>query len=71
MRRNPKMTAPTPQVYTNSPPEALAALRALVELRPEAIYRDARELASLLPCSAFEIEEARRWILEDGLEVRA
>ena len=54
-----------------SPPETLADLRALVELRPEAIHRDARELAKLLRCPEFEIEEARRWMLEDGLEVRA
>ncbi len=54
-----------------SPPETLADLRSFVARHPEAIHRDAPELAELLCCPVFEIEEARRWMLEDGLEVRA
>jgi hypothetical protein len=48
----------------------LSDFRALIERRPEALYWDERELAILLGCSESEIEEARRWMLEDGLEFR-
>lgn len=51
-------------------PEALPDLRALVSLRPEALYTDACNLARLLRCSETEVEEARRWMAEDDLEVR-
>jgi hypothetical protein len=65
-----RMIAPRP-VYTNDPSNPLSNFRALIDRRPEAFYCDVRELASLLGCSESEIEEARRWMLEDGLELRA
>ncbi|MGH3087467.1 MAG: hypothetical protein ACRDSJ_09140 [Rubrobacteraceae bacterium] len=43
----------------------------MISLRPEALHLEARELARLLGCSEVEAEEARRWIVEDGLEVAA
>lgn len=64
------MIAPK-KVYTSVPTEPLAEFRDLVARYPDAIYSDARELALFLRCSEFEAEELRRWIVEDGLEVRA
>jgi hypothetical protein len=64
------MIAPRP-VYTSSPTNPVSDFRFLIDRRPEALYWDVRELASLLGCSETEIEEARRWMLEDGLELRA
>lgn len=55
----------------DSPTVPLADFRDLVARRPEAIYADPRKVALLLCCSEPEVEEARRWVLEDGLEVRA
>ena len=49
--------------------EALGDLRALISSYPEAVYADSRELARLLRCSESEVEEAKRWLLEDELEV--
>jgi hypothetical protein len=49
--------------------ERLPSLRDLVSRRPEAIYLDAADLARLLNCSEQEAEEARHWIVVDGLEV--
>jgi hypothetical protein len=43
----------------------------LVDRYPGAVHGDAHELAQILGCSEFEVEEAQRWMLEDGLEVRA
>ena len=57
------MTAPSTLFYP------LADLRGLIGHRPEALYVDAAVLARLLGCSEAEAEEARRWIVEDGLEV--
>ncbi len=52
--------------------EPLADLRALISLRPETLYLEARELARLLGCLEREAEEASRWVAEeDGLEVAA
>jgi hypothetical protein len=65
------MTVPPQKIIPDSSSVALADLRALVGRHPEAIYGDSRELALLLGHSEFAVEEARRWILEDGLEVRA
>jgi hypothetical protein len=53
-----------------SPPEALGDLRALISPYPEALHGDTRELARLFRCPESEVEEARRRLLEDGLEVR-
>jgi hypothetical protein len=64
------MIAPE-SVYTSDPTNPLSDLRALIDRRPETFYWDVRELARLLGCPESEIEEARRWMLEDGLEVRA
>ena len=64
------MIAPQ-SVYTSDHTDPLGDLRDLVARRPEALYGDARELARLLRCCESEVEEARLWILEDGLEVRA
>lgn len=64
------MIAPKP-VYTSDATKPLSDFRALVGLYPEAAYGDPRELARLLHCSEFEAELAQRWMLEDGLEVRA
>ena len=64
------MIAPKP-VYTNDPTDPLSDFRALVELYPGAIHGDPYEVARILGCSEWEMEEARRWLLEDGLEVRA
>ncbi len=58
-------------LYPTEPTETLADLRALVGPYPEAIYSDSRELARILRCSEQEADEARRWMLEDGLEVMA
>jgi hypothetical protein len=49
----------------------LGDLRALVSHYPEAAYGDPHELARVLRCSEHAVEEAQRWLLEDGLEVRA
>jgi hypothetical protein len=57
--------------YSKHPSDPLADLRAFVDRYPTAINKEDSELARLLCCSEFEIEEARRWLLEDGLEVRA
>ena len=65
------MTAPPERIIQDSPPAALTDLRALAGRYPEAIYGDSRELALRLGYSEFAIEEARRWLLEDGLEARA
>ncbi|MCA1731472.1 MAG: hypothetical protein LC751_19355 [Actinobacteria bacterium] len=56
------------QFYTNDPIHYLAEFRDLVARYPEALYGDSREQALLLGCSEFDIETARQWILEDGLE---
>ncbi|HVF02521.1 MAG TPA: hypothetical protein VNA27_14455 [Rubrobacteraceae bacterium] len=64
------MIAPK-KVYTSATTVLLAEFRDLVSRYPEVIFRDSRELALLLCCSEFEAEELRRWIVEDGLEVRA
>ena len=58
-------------IIKDSPSAALTDLRALTHRYPEAIYGDTRELALLLGYSEFAVEEARRWLLEDGLEVLA
>ena len=65
------MTVPPELSIQDSPSAALAGLRALTGRYPEAIYGDSRELALILGCSEFAVEEARRWMLEDGLEVLA
>ena len=64
------MIAPEP-VYTGDPSNPLSDFRALIEHRPEALYEDARVLAHLLCCSEATVEEARRWVVEDGLEILA
>jgi hypothetical protein len=58
-------------VYTSDPSNLLSDFRALIDRRPEALYEDARVLAHLLRCSEAAVEEARRWVVEDGLEIRA
>jgi hypothetical protein len=61
-----------PRVMTlssNHQPNPLSDFRCLVDKRPDAFYWDVRRLARILRCSEFEAEEARRWVLEDGLEV--
>ena len=58
-------------LYSSNQPDPLADLRAFVDCCPEGIHKDNSELARILCCSQFEVEEARRWMLEDGLEVRA
>lgn len=58
-------------LYSSEPTETLSDLRALAGLFPEAVYGDSRELARLLHCPEHEAEEAKRWMLEDGLEVVA
>ncbi len=60
--------APT-AVYTSDPSGPLADFRDLIARYPEAIYGDSRGLALLLRCSEAEAEEARRWVVEDGLEM--
>lgn len=51
--------------------EPLPDLRAMISLRPEALYLETHELARLLCCPEAEVEAARLWIVEDGLEVAA
>jgi hypothetical protein len=58
-------------LYSKHPPDPLADLRAYVERHPDALYKEDSELARLVGCSEAEVEEARRWLLDDGLEVRA
>ena len=66
------MLTPPQSSIQNSPTEPLADFRDLIARRhPEAIYGDACELALLLCCSGYEVEEAQRWVLEDGLEIRS
>jgi hypothetical protein len=60
----------TKSVYTPDQPDPISDFRALIDRRPEAFYTDVRQLARLLGCYESEIEEARRWMLEDGLELR-
>jgi hypothetical protein len=64
------MIAPT-AVYSTDRTDPLSDLRTLASRYPEAMYGDSRELARLLRCSEPEADEARRWLIEDGLEVRA
>lgn len=64
------MIAPR-KVYTNQPTDPLAEFRGLIARYPDKIYGDSRELALLLRCSESEVEEAQRWVIEDGLEVVA
>jgi hypothetical protein len=59
------------EISTNHQPNPLSDFRYLVDERPDALYWDVRQLARILRCSEFEAEEARRWVLEDGLEVRS
>lgn len=66
-RKDECMIAPEP-FY---PTQALAGLRALIGRRPEVIYLDVRDLCLLLGNSEVEAEEARHWLVENGLEVRA
>jgi hypothetical protein len=65
------MTLAPRTVYTSNSSEPLTGLRDLIGWLPEAISGDPRELTLLLRCPEFEVEEARRWLLEDGLEVQA
>ncbi len=65
------MIAPLDIIVQHSPSAALADLRTLASPYPGAIYDDTRELALRLGYSEFAVEEARRWMLEDSLEVRA
>jgi hypothetical protein len=58
-------------LYDNYQPNPFSDFRYLLDERPDAFYWDARQLARILRCSEFEAEEARRWVLEDGLEVRS
>ena len=69
-RKDRSMIAPE-SASTSDHTDPLGDLRDLVARCPEALYGDARELAHLLRCCESEVEEARLWILEDGLEVRA
>jgi hypothetical protein len=65
------MRSATKRLYPNNRTDPLSDLRMLAERYPEAVHGDAHELAQILGCSEFEAEEAQRWMLEDGLEVRA
>ncbi len=65
------MPAPQTALYKSDALYPLGDLRSLVDAFPEVIYADARTLATLLGCSEAEAEEARRWLVEDGLEVVA
>ncbi len=65
------MTLAPPRLYPSESTETLSDLRALAGLCPEAVYGDSRELARILRCPEHEVAEAQRWVLEDGLEVRA
>jgi hypothetical protein len=58
-----------PETFYPTPP--LSELRDLIGRRPEIIYLDVRDLCLLLGCSEVEGEEARHWLVENGLEVRA
>jgi hypothetical protein len=58
-------------VYTNDPTDSLSDLRMLTERYPGAVHGDPHELARLLRCSESDVAEVQRWMLEDGLEVRA
>jgi hypothetical protein len=42
----------------------------LVDRYPEAIYKECSEQAQILGHPEAGIEEARRWMLEDELEIR-
>lgn len=59
------MAAPS-EAYPTDP---LPSLRELVSHRPDAIYLDVRDLSRVLGCSEEEAEVARRWLVEDSLEV--
>jgi hypothetical protein len=47
----------------------LADLRMMISLRPGLLYAEAHELSRLLQCSPEAAEEARRFIVENALEV--
>jgi len=64
------MIAPQ-EVYPKTRTEPLPDLRALMSRNPQALYTEPRQLARALGCSEPEAEEARRWVIEDGLEVAA
>lgn len=65
------MSAPAEPVYQRGGTELPANFRTMVSLRPAFRYVEARELACMLGCSEAEAGEARRWIVEDSLEVAA
>lgn len=64
------MTTPYPIIQSSST-DPLSDFRALVDRYPDAAHGDPHELAHILGCSEFEVAEAQKWMLEDGLEVRA
>jgi hypothetical protein len=66
-----KEIPPMNALYSKHSPDPVAALRALVDRYPEAIYKECSELAQILGHPEAGIEEARRWMLEDELEIRA
>lgn len=62
---------PEKKVYISTPTEPLADFRMMISRNPETLFLEGRKLAAVLQCSEFEAEEARRFIVEDGLEVFA
>lgn len=69
-RKDQSMIAPNP-VYPNDTIDPLSDLGMLAERCPGAVHGDPHELARIHCCPEHEMEEAQRWMREDGIEVRA
>jgi hypothetical protein len=64
------MIAPE-SVYTSSRTDTLADVREYIACCPEALYLEPEALARRLVRPTAEVQAAREWLFEDGLEVRA
>ena len=60
-----------PRVYLNDKTDALADLRRRLDRCPEAVFAETADLARLLRRPEAEVEAAREWLIDDGLELRA
>ena len=79
-KRAPSPAPPMPErsqmdraqaVYPSDPSDALADLRHQLERYPEAVFAETASLACVLRRPDAEVEAAREWLIEEGLEVRA
>jgi hypothetical protein len=62
--------APEP-LYKSDQTDTLTDVRQYVSRYPEALYSEPEALARSLGRPVAEVDAAREWLFEDGLEVRA